>query len=249
VSSAHDWHPSRRIAGVAAVAVLLSSAGAAGCSLDKGFKRAGRDIASNRAVISQFTESIKTGGTTPFAVTYRTTGQDPATIRYAVRPPADVAFRERTSGNGAGGSGGVDLIANSAGEYSCSPPAAGGRWRCRKLGQASALVRNQILDLYTPAHWVAFLKGFSVAAGFAGDKVRASRLTVNGFRLRCVGFRAFGVGGTSRICTTAQGILGYVKVASSATSFEITSYTAAPAAALFRLPPGARIITRATARS
>jgi hypothetical protein len=246
VSSAQVRQGRRRIAGLAAVAVLLSSIGAAGCSLDKGFRRAGRDIASNRKVIDQFTASIKTGGTTPFAVTYRTTGADLATIRYAVRPPADVAFRERTLGDGAGG---VDLIANSAGEYSCSPPAAGGRWRCRKLGHASAIVRNQILDLYTPAHWVAFLKGFSVAAGFAGDKVRPSRLTVNGFRLRCIDFRAFGVGGTSRICTTAQGILGYVKVATSPASFEITSYTAAPAAALFRLPPGARIITRATARS
>jgi hypothetical protein len=221
VSSAWARPGGRRVAGLAAVAVLLASIGAAGCSLDKGFKRAGRDIASNRAVIDHFTASIKTAGTTPFAVTYRTTGQVPATIRYAVRPPADVAFRERTPGAGAGG--GVDLIANSAGEYSCSPPAAGGRWRCRKLGQASALVRNQILDLYTPAHWVAFLKGFSVAAGFAGDKVKASRLTVNGFRLRCVDFRAFGVGGTSRICTTAQGILGYVKVASSPAGFEITS--------------------------
>lgn len=239
-------HGRRRIAGLAAAAVLLSSFATSGCALDKAVRRAGRDIAGNRAVIDRFTASIEAGGTTPFAVTYRTTGQDPATIRYAVRPPSDVVFRERTSGDGAGG---VDLISNSSGEYSCSRPAAGGRWSCRKLGRASAVVRNQILDLYTPAHWVAFLKGFSLAAGFAGHKVRTSRLTVNGFRMRCVDFRASAVIGTSRICTTAQGILGYVKVASSPTSFEITSYTAAPAASLFRLPPGARIITRAAVRS
>lgn len=81
----------------------------------------------------------------------------------------------------------------------------------------------------------------SLAAGFAGDKVTSSKLTVNGFRMHCVDFRATGIKGTSRICTTAEGILGYVKVASTPTSFEITSYSAPPPGSLFRLPPGARV--------
>jgi hypothetical protein len=80
-----------------------------------------------------------------------------------------------------------------------------------------------------------------LAAGFAGDKVFSSDKTVNGFAMHCVDFVASGVPGTSTICTTAQGILGYVKVASEPTSFEITSYSTAPSASLFQLPRGAKI--------
>jgi hypothetical protein len=51
------------------------------------------------------------------------------------------------------------------------------------------------------------------------------------------------VPGTSTICTTAQGILGYVKVASDSTSFEITAFSSSPPASLFELPPGATVTT------
>jgi len=68
-------------------------------------------------------------------------------------------------------------------------------------------------------------------------------MTVNGFTMSCVDFIASGVAGTSTICTTAQGILGYVKVASDTTSFEITSYSTSPPASLFELPPGATVTT------
>ena len=37
------------------------------------------------------------------------------------------------------------------------------------------------------------------------------------------------------------GILGYVKVASDATSFQLKSYSASPPDSLFRLPPGAKV--------
>ena len=169
-----------------------------------------------------------------------TTGSAPATIVYAVQPPKGLAFKDTVKGgNGAG----VDLVVNSSGEYACTPPGtgAGSRWTCQKLGKASALVQNRIFDLYTPAHWVAFLKGFALAAGFAGDKVSTSHKTVNGFVMSCVDFRASGIAGTSTICSTAQGILGYVKVAGDSTSFRIKSYTTSPSPALFRLPPGAAV--------
>jgi hypothetical protein len=42
---------------------------------------------------------------------------------------------------------------------------------------------------------------------------------------------------------TAQGILGYVKVASGPASFQIKAYSAAPPAAQFRLPAGAKVTT------
>jgi hypothetical protein len=64
---------------------------------------------------------------------------------------------------------------------------------------------------------------------------------VNGFAMQCVDFQASGVPGTSTICTTAQGILGYVKVAADATSFEIKSYSSSPPSSLFEPPPGATI--------
>jgi hypothetical protein len=41
--------------------------------------------------------------------------------------------------------------------------------------------------------------------------------------------------------TTAQNILGYVKVASDSTSFEIKNYSASPSAGLFEPPAGATV--------
>ena len=43
--------------------------------------------------------------------------------------------------------------------------------------------------------------------------------------------------------TTAQNILGYVKVGADATSFEITHYSTSPASSMFQLPPGATVTT------
>jgi hypothetical protein len=142
------------------------------------------------------------------------------------------------------------VIVNSSGEFSCTPPpATRGSWSCQKLGTAGSASENRIFDFYTPAHWVTFLKDFSLAVGLAGDRVRSSAMTVNGFALQCVDFTAGGVIGTSTICTTAQGILGYVKVASDATSFEIKSYSASPPDSLFATPPGAVITTSSTTPS
>jgi len=54
------------------------------------------------------------------------------------------------------------------------------------------------------------------------------------------------VPGTSTICSTAQGILGYVKVASDSTSFQITNYSPSPSASLFQVPAGATVTTATT---
>ena len=88
-----------------------------------------------------------------------------------------------------------------------------------------------------------FLKGLSVVAGLAGDKVTTSSKTVNGFAMSCVDLVATGQPGTSTICTTAQNILGYVSTAGSSTSFEITHYSTSPASSMFQLPPGATVTT------
>jgi len=172
-------------------------------------------------------------------VARRRSGSAPSTIVYAAQPPNRLAFSDTPSGPG-NDDGNVDIVANSSGEYICTPRPHS-RWLCRKQGKISAAVENKIFAFYTPAHWIDFLRGFSLAAGFAGEKITTSSKTVNGFSLQCVGFRATGSGPRSSICSTAQGILGYVKIAGDSTSFRIKSYSASPPAALFRLPPRARV--------
>jgi hypothetical protein len=231
---------------------MLSGLSVTGCGIAGAVKKVAHDVSANKAIIGQFTSTMKSGEAMTFEATYLTTGASPARIVYAVRPPNGLAFQATMSGSGTGVSN-VDIVVNSAGEYSCSPPSASGTgssgtgsgsaWSCQKLGTASAATRNKILSFYTPAHWVVFLRDFSLAAGFAGDRVTSSSMTVNGFSMRCVDFHAAGVQGTSTICTTAQGILGYVKVASESTSFQLKRYSVSPPASLFELPPGAKITT------
>jgi hypothetical protein len=235
-----------RAAAVVAVALMLSGLGLTGCGVVKAVQKVKDAVESNKSTIDAFTNNLKSGKATPFEATYVTTGSSPTTVVYAVMPPKGLAFKETPAGGGSSSTGisRLDIVANASGEYSCTPPSGSGSgWSCQKLGAVNTATRNKILDFYTPSHWITFLRDFSLAAGFAGDKVTTSSKTVNGFSMHCVDFRAAGVAGTSRICSTAQGILGYVKVASNATSFEIKSYSTSPPASLFELPPGAKVTT------
>jgi hypothetical protein len=237
----------RRLSGVTAVAFVLVVVGLTGCSVVKTVDKIKNDVEGNKATIDAFTGKIQSGESTTFEATYTTTGSAPATIVYAVQPPKGLAFTDYPSSTTGGSAPSADIVVNSSGEYSCSPP-SGSRstWTCQKLEAVSAAEENKVFDFYTPSHWVGFLRDFSLAAGVAGDKVTSSTMTVNGFAMQCVDFVAPGVSGTSTICTTAQGILGYVKVASDSTSFEIKSYSASPPASLFELPPGATVTTVTT---
>ena len=237
-------HPTKRAAPVVILALLLCTVAVTGCAAINKARTSVHDIEGNKATIDDFTGKVQSGEGSTFQVTYVTTGSSPATIVYAVRPPTGLSFTDTPTG---AGSPNVDVVVNSSGEFSCTPPAStGAAWSCQKLGPASSARENQLFDFYTPAHWVSFLKDFSLVAGLAGDKVSSSNMTVNGFNMQCVDFVAGGVAGTSTICTTAQGILGYVKVASDATSFEIKSYSTAPPDSLFQTPPGAVITTPTT---
>jgi hypothetical protein len=247
----HTGHPAFACSrtGVTAMALVLTGLGLTSCGVVKAVKQVSHDVESNKATIDTFTGRLKSGEATTFEARYVTTGGSPATVLYAVRPPDDLAFTTTPSaGASTSDSLSVHLVVSSSGAYYCMPPASSGpgsrpAWSCQKLGTASAATRSRVLGVYSPAHWVAFLKGFALAAGFAGDKVTTSSLTVNGFSMQCVDFRAAGVAGVSTICTTAQGILGYVKVASDPTSFQIEAYSADPPASLFRLPAGAKVTT------
>jgi hypothetical protein len=241
-----------RLAAIAALAVSLGGFGLSGCSVVSKVKTVAHDIKGNKAAIDSFTTKIQAGEDKPFEATYVTTGDTPTTVVYAVQPPTDLSFTNTPSSLSSPGTGAsapnIDIIVNSSGEYSCTPPdtsgsAGTGVWACQTLGSSAAATQNAIVDFYTPAHWINFLKGFSIAAGFAGDQVTSSTMSVNGFDMSCVDFKAPGDADTSTICTTSQGILGYVKVAGDATSFEIKSYRSTPDGSLFQLPAGAKVTT------
>ena len=239
-----------RRAAVAVAVAALAACGLGACSAISKVRNTVDDIRGNKATIDAFDTTLQSGTAATFEATYVTTGSAPATIVYAVHPPTGVAFDDTPSG-GTGDTTPVHIVVNSSGEFLCSQAAASGNgsgapWTCQKLGTADAATENKIFDFYTPAHWVAFLKEFSLAAGLAGDKVSSSTMTVNGFAMNCVDFNAPGVAGTSTICTTAQGILGYVNVASDSVSFEIEKFSTSPSSSLFALPPGATITTTPT---
>ncbi len=232
-----------RLTAIAAGLWLLGSA-LAGCAVVQAVKKAEGTVHGNAAVLNLFTSNLRSGQPSTFQVTYATTGSSPSKIVYAVRPPDELAFTDSQSGSPASGSGSGDfeLIANSGGQYLCTHPSAGSSaWSCRVLPKSGAAAERGLLDFYTSAHWVSFLKGFALAAGFVGDKVSSSTMTVHGFAMRCVDFGTSGATGRSRICSTAQHLLGYVQIASESTGFEITSYTASPPASVFELPAGAAI--------
>ncbi len=229
----------RRHAGVVAVTVVTAAA-LTSCTITRTITKVADTVRANKATIDVFTGKLKSGQPGRFEVTYVTTGNAPSKIIYAVRPPDQLAFIDSGIGSGTSRSK-ASFIVNATGEYGCTKAGSEARWTCDKLPKAAAAAQRKLIGIYTPAHWVTFLRDFSLAAGFAGDKISSSSTTVHGFAMQCVDFVASGVPGTSKICTTAQHLLGYVQVASESTSFAITSYSAAPDAALFRLPAGATI--------
>ena len=217
---------------------------ATGCSVVSKVKQTVHTIEGNRATIDSFTQNLQSAGNTPFEATYTTTGSSPVTVVYAVDPRIKgLAFHETQTGSGASN---VQIIVNASGEYVCNQSGSAGAWSCQKLGQADAATENKIFDIYTPSHWTAFLKGVSLVAGLSDDKVTTSTMSLNGFDMHCVDLVARGVPGTSTICSTSQGVLGYVKVASNSTSFQITNFSSSPSPSLFQLPPGATLTTTTT---
>jgi hypothetical protein len=216
---------------------------AASCSAVGKIKQAVHTVEGNKATIDSFSQNLQPTNAA-FEATYVTTGGSPSTIVYAVDPSSGgLAFHDTQTGSNPSN---VQVIVNASGEYLCNQSGSAGAWTCQKLSKADAATQNKIFDIYTPSHWISFLKGVSLVAGLAGDKVTTSTKSLNGFDMQCVDLVAKGVAGTSTICSTSQGILGYVSVASDSTSFQITNYSSSPAPSLFQLPPGATVTTLTT---
>jgi hypothetical protein len=223
-----------------ALAVLgFGALGLSACSAIHTIKNAINDARGNKAVIDGFNSKLNTAPQT-FEAAYTTTGSAPATVTYAAQLPNDVAFSLTPSG-GSGNTAPVHLVQNASGEFACSQ--ASGQWNCDKISGVTASAQNSLIDLYTPGHWTQFLSGVALVAGAAGDKVSTSTMSLNGFSMNCIDLQTPGTSGKSTICTTSQGVLGYVQVVGTSTTFEITSYSSSPAASLFQLPPGAKITT------
>ena len=155
--------------GMVVASLVAVGALATGCSVVNKVKQAVHTVEGNKATIDSFTQNLQSTNDTPFEATYTTTGSSPATVVYAVDPSSGgLAFHETQTGSNASN---MQLIVNSSGEYVCNQSGSGGAWSCQKLGQADAATENKIFDVYTPSHWVSFLKGVSLVAGLAGDKV------------------------------------------------------------------------------
>lgn len=225
--------------GVFGVALALVAVGLSGCGLINDVKTIADAVRNNRATIDAFTGKLQSGESTTFEATYVTTNASPTTVIYAADPPKRLTFKESALG---AATPAIDLIVTPSGEEACTPHGSSSDI-CRKLPPASAADQNKIFTFYTPSHWVAFLKGLSLAAAFAGDRVTSSHKNLNGFSMQCVDFHASGVPGESTICSTQQGILGYVKFATDSTQFELERYSASPSPSLFEPPAGAKLVS------
>ena len=230
--------------GVLVVALALGGVVATGCSVINKVKQTVHNVEGNKATIDSFTQNLQSGQTTSVRGDLHDVGQlagdrclrrRSRQRRLAFHVTADRRQRvERPVHR--------ELVR----QLRLHPERVRRAWSCKKLDKADAADQENIFDFYTPSHWVNFLKGVSLVAGLAGDKVSTSTMSLNGFDMSCVDLVAQGVPGTSTICSTSQNILGYVKVAPDSTSFAITNYSGSPASSLFQLPPGATVTTVTT---
>lgn len=188
-----------------------------------------------QATIDGFITTLRAGAASSYEATYETTGGSSATIVYAIDPSKGIAFTETPSA----GVGPVHIVVNPSGEFSCSTPSGtSGPLSCQALAGGAATVESQLYAYYSPAHWITFLRDFSLAAPLPGDRATTSTRDVNRFKVKCVEVSAAGVPGVSTVCTTAEGIPGYVSVATNPTGFEIESYRRSPPASMFETSTG-----------
>ena len=138
------------------VVLVVVGALATGCSAVSKIKQAVHTVEGNKATIDSFSQNLQSTKDLPFEATYTTTGSSPATVVYAVDPSSGgLAFHETQTGSSASN---VQVIVNSSGEYLCNQSGSAGVWSCQKLSKADAATQNKIFDIYTPSHWVSFLR-------------------------------------------------------------------------------------------
>ena len=196
--------------------VVAARAGGGGARAAASSTRSRRRSTTSRATRRRSTPSprmsIRRAG--PFEATYTTTGSSPATVVYATDPDNDGCLPHHPDRR--------ECLEHPVHrEFLRQLPVQPERVLVvvQQVGQGRRGRPEEHLRLLHAVHWVNFLKGVSLVAGLAGDKVTQSTMSLNGFDMSCVDLVAHGVPGTSSICTTQQNILGYVKVAQDSTSF------------------------------
>jgi len=111
-------------------------------------KKVEQDVEGNKSTIDAFTSKVQSGESATFEATYSTTGASPATIVYAVQPPTGLTFTDTPSGSSGPT---ADIVVNSSGEYSCTPPSSPSSTWTAKAGNRQLRRENKIFDFYTPS--------------------------------------------------------------------------------------------------
>ncbi len=173
-----------------------------------------------------------------------TSGGAPATVVYAVDPASGgLAFHETQTGANASN---VQLIVNPSGDYSCTQSGSGA-WSCQKLGSADAAAQQQIFDLYTPSHWISFLKGDLVGGRTGGGQGHHVDTVAQRFRHELRGSRRAGRDRDQHHLQHRTGHLGLCQGGRELHQLRHHELLdLARAASLFQLPPGATVTTATT---
>jgi hypothetical protein len=255
------FHPGRRRAGAVAATLLAAAIGLVGCgssgpsatattaspgttssspgSTSSPGTTVSTPTGSTSATdpLAAITGKIQSGETQTFEATYKASANGTTkTITIAAAPPKSFAFMIPASG----GSSATDLVSNGTSTYECSQPS--GAWQCISLPTSELGALSNVFELYEGKYWLNDLTGLKAYAATAGVSLTTSSMTVNGFSLQCVNFSSTThASENGEWCVTAQGIMGYVKAATS--SFELTSYSTSVPSSTFKPPTGATITT------
>lgn len=106
-----------RAAAVAVGLLAVTGVGLTGCSAAAKslINNATHGLIGGNSALNAFTSKVQNGDTSTYEVTYENTGSSPSTVTYAELPPHEFAFITTQSG-----SGNVEVLQNSSGEYECS---------------------------------------------------------------------------------------------------------------------------------
>lgn len=182
------------------------------------------------------TSKLNVGIKLPYSASYKVTSNSGSeTIQYASKPPSSFSFRV-TSASGLS----EDFFDNGSKTYVCTESKGTSKWTCLALPKSEVGAYDLLAEIYQGTFWT---KDFAVyaAAASKGITVASASMKVAGQQLSCVTYHGGSSGAGGEVCVTSKGLLGYVHVNSSKTTFELTSLSGSPAASDFSLPPGAKV--------
>jgi hypothetical protein len=187
--------------------------------------------------ISGLANALSAGGAVTYDATYKvTTSSGTDTITFAAQPPSSFAYSGTTSSGGK-----EDYFSNGTASYACSENSGSSQWQCVNLGSSGLGAYAGIADLYEGKYWLGLVNDEKAYASLAGFHFTSSSMTVNGIALQCGTWTGGPNNQSGEVCVTSQGILGYVKSASS--TFEIQSFSSSVPSGTFSVPAGATTIT------